>query len=102
MQLATTQALARYWASDYDWGKVEAKLNSYPNYLTEIEGLDIHFIHVRSQHEDALPVIVTHGWPGSVTEQLKIIGMSQRIRTLPIAPDMRLRPAWSGTDDRHT
>ena len=73
VQLGTTQALARYWASDYDWRKVEARLNSLPNYLTEIDGLDIHFIHVRSQHEDALPVIVTHGWPGSIIEQLKIV-----------------------------
>jgi pimeloyl-ACP methyl ester carboxylesterase len=73
VQLATTQALARYWASDYDWRKVEARLNSFPNYLTEIDGLDIHFIHVRSQHENALPVVVTHGWPGSIIEQLKII-----------------------------
>jgi pimeloyl-ACP methyl ester carboxylesterase len=73
VQLATTQALARYWSSDYDWRKVEARLNSYPNYLTEIDGLDIHFIHVRSQHVDALPVIVTHGWPGSIIEQLKIV-----------------------------
>src|ERR1700675_3560338 len=73
VQLATTQALARYWATDYDWRKVEAKLNALPNFITEIDGLDIHFIHVRSQHEDALPLIVTHGWPGSIIEQLKII-----------------------------
>ncbi|WP_392675896.1 epoxide hydrolase family protein [Streptomyces sp. LN785] len=72
-QLATVQKLARYWAKEYDWRKVEAKLNSYPQFITEIDGLDIHFIHVRSKHEDALPVIVTHGWPGSVVEQLKII-----------------------------
>ena len=74
MQLATTQALARYWATDYDWRKVEAKLNALPNFITEIDGLDIHFIHVRSKHQNALPVIVTHGWPGSIIEQLKIIG----------------------------
>jgi pimeloyl-ACP methyl ester carboxylesterase len=74
VQLATTQALARYWATDYDWRKVEAKLNALPNFLTEIDGLDIHFIHVRSKHSNALPVIVTHGWPGSIIEQLKIIG----------------------------
>ncbi|HSZ59599.1 MAG TPA: epoxide hydrolase [Tepidisphaeraceae bacterium] len=74
VQLATTQALARYWATDYDWRKVEAKLNALPNFITEIDGLDIHFIHVRSRHENALPLIVTHGWPGSVIEQLKIIG----------------------------
>jgi pimeloyl-ACP methyl ester carboxylesterase len=73
VQLATTQALARYWATEYDWRKVEAKLNSLPNFITEIDGLDIHFIHVRSKHENALPLIVTHGWPGSVVEQLKIV-----------------------------
>jgi len=73
VQLATTQALARYWATDYDWRKCEAKLQSLPNFLTEIDGLDIHFIHVRSKHENALPLIVTHGWPGSITEQMKII-----------------------------
>ncbi|MET7790509.1 epoxide hydrolase family protein [Streptomyces sp900116325] len=72
-QLATIQELARYWAKEYDWRKVEAKLNSYPQFITEIDGLDIHFIHVRSKHENALPVIVTHGWPGSIIEQLKII-----------------------------
>ncbi len=73
VQLATTQALARYWATDYDWRKCEAKLNALPQFMTEIDGLDIHFIHVRSKHENALPLIVTHGWPGSVIEQLKII-----------------------------
>ena len=73
VQLATTQALARYWASDYDWRKCEAKLNALPQFITEIDGLDIHFIHVRSKHENALPLIVTHGWPGSIVEQLKII-----------------------------
>jgi pimeloyl-ACP methyl ester carboxylesterase len=71
--LATMQKLARYWTTEYDWRNVEAKLNSYPNFITEIDGLDIHFIHVRSKHENALPVIVTHGWPGSVIEQLKIV-----------------------------
>src|SRR5438270_9551393 len=71
--LATMQELARYWATDYDWSGCEAKLNGLPNFITEIDGLDIHFIHVRSGHEDALPLIVTHGWPGSVIEQLKII-----------------------------
>lgn len=74
VQLATIQALARYWLTEYDWRKCEAKLNSLPQYITEIDGLDIHFIHVRSKHEDALPLIVLHGWPGSVIEQLKIIG----------------------------
>jgi pimeloyl-ACP methyl ester carboxylesterase len=73
VQLATIQALARYWATDYDWRKVEARLNALPNFTTEIDGLDIHFIHVRSKHENALPVIVTHGWPGSIIEQLKIV-----------------------------
>ena len=73
VQLATTQALARYWATDYDWRKVEAQLNALPQFITEIDGLDIHFIHVRSKHEAALPLIVTHGWPGSIVEQLKII-----------------------------
>ena len=73
VQLATLQKLASYWATDYDWRKGEAKLNAYPQFITEIDGLDIHFIHVRSKHENALPLIVTHGWPGSVFEQLKII-----------------------------
>ena len=73
VQLATTQALARYWATEYDWRKIEAKLNALPQFITEIDGLDIHFIHVRSKHENALPLIVTHGWPGSITEQMKII-----------------------------
>jgi pimeloyl-ACP methyl ester carboxylesterase len=71
--LETMQELARYWGTDYDWRKCEAKLNALPNFLTEIDGLDIHFIHVRSQHENALPLIITHGWPGSIIEQLKII-----------------------------
>ena len=71
--LETIQELARYWGTDYDWGKCETKLNALPNFITEIDGLDIHFIHVRSQHEQALPLIVTHGWPGSIIEQLKII-----------------------------
>jgi pimeloyl-ACP methyl ester carboxylesterase len=73
VRLATIQELARYWATEYDWRKVEAKLNALPNFITEIDGLDIHFIHVRSKHEGALPLIVTHGWPGSIIEQLKII-----------------------------
>jgi pimeloyl-ACP methyl ester carboxylesterase len=71
--LAMIQELARYWATDYDWRKVEAKLNALPQFMTEIDGLDIHFIHVRSKHENALPLIVNHGWPGSIIEQLKII-----------------------------
>src|SRR3954466_10284661 len=73
MPLATMQELARYWSTEHDWGRCEARLNTLPNFLTEIDGLDIHFIHVRSRHEDALPLIVTHGWPGSIVEQLKII-----------------------------
>jgi pimeloyl-ACP methyl ester carboxylesterase len=73
VQLATMQKLARYWASEYDWRKCEAKLNALPNFMTRIDGLDIHFIHVRSKHKNALPLIVTHGWPGSVVEQLKLI-----------------------------
>ena len=73
VQLATIQTLAHYWATEYDWRKCEAKIKSYPNFITEIDGLDIHFIHVRSKHENALPVIINHGWPGSVVEQLKII-----------------------------
>ena len=73
VQLATMEKLARYWGTNYDWRKAEAQLNALPNFMTEIDGLDIHFIHVRSQHENALPLIVTHGWPGSIIEQLKII-----------------------------
>jgi pimeloyl-ACP methyl ester carboxylesterase len=73
VQLATMQELARRWATDYDWRKVESRLNALPQFLTEIDGVDIHFIHVRSKHDDALPIIVTHGWPGSIIEQLKII-----------------------------
>jgi pimeloyl-ACP methyl ester carboxylesterase len=71
--LATLQALADYWAHDYDWRRCEARINSYPNFISEIDGLDIHFLHIRSKHENALPIIVCHGWPGSVVEQLKII-----------------------------
>ena len=71
--LALIQKLARHWATDYDWRTVEAELNALPQFVTEIDGLDIHFIHVRSPHEDALPLIVNHGWPGSIIEQLKII-----------------------------
>lgn len=73
VQLATIQKLANYWSTSYDWRKAEAKLNSFPNFITHIDGLDIHFIHVRSKHPNALPLIVTHGWPGSIIEQLKII-----------------------------
>jgi hypothetical protein len=73
VQLSTMRDLARHWASNYDWRKIEARLNAVPNFITEIDGLDIHFIHVRSKHENALPVIVTHGWPGSIIEQMKIV-----------------------------
>ena len=74
VQLATMQELARYWTTEYDWRKAEAKLNALPQFITEIDGVDIHFIHVRSQHEDALPLIMTHGWPGSVIELLETVG----------------------------
>ena len=74
VQLATMEKLVRYWGSDYDFGRVEQRLNAFPQFLTEIDGLDIHFIHVRSQHENALPLIITHGWPGSVVEMLNVIG----------------------------
>jgi pimeloyl-ACP methyl ester carboxylesterase len=73
VQLATIQKLARYWGTDYGWRPCEAKLNAVPNFVTEIDGLDIHFIHVRSKHENALPLIITHGWPGSIIEQMKLI-----------------------------
>jgi len=74
VQLATIQELARYWKTDYDWRRAEAKLNALPQFTTEIDGVDIHFIHVKSQHEDALPLIMTHGWPGSVIELLEAVG----------------------------
>jgi pimeloyl-ACP methyl ester carboxylesterase len=73
-QLAAMRELARYWATDYDWRKCEAKLNALPQFITEVDGLDIHFIHIRSKHANAMPLVVTHGWPGSIIEQLKIIG----------------------------
>jgi len=73
VQLVTMQRLARYWATEYDWRKCEARLNAQPQFITEIDGLDIHFIHVRSKHDNALPLIVTHGWPGSIIKQMKII-----------------------------
>src|ERR671915_293651 len=75
VQLATIQALARYWETEYDWRTCEARLNAYPQFITEIDGLDIHFVHVRSKHEDALPIIVCHGWPGSFIEQMKIVDL---------------------------
>ena len=87
VQLATIQALARYWATEYDWRKIEAKLNALPQFITEIDGLDIHFIHVRSKHDNALPLIVTHGWPGSIIEQLKIVDpLTESHRTWREAP----------------
>src|SRR6266571_4243756 len=73
VRLATVQNLAAYWGKEHDWRKCEAKLKALPHFITEIDGLDIHFIHVRSKHDNALPMIVTHGWPGSVIEQMKII-----------------------------
>jgi pimeloyl-ACP methyl ester carboxylesterase len=74
VQLATMQALAKYWATNYDWRKVEARLNALPQFITTIDGVDIHFIHVRSKYKNALPIIITHGWPGSIIEQMKVIG----------------------------
>ena len=74
VSLATTRALAEYWASDYDFGRIEARLNALPQFMTEIDGVEIHFIHVRSRHENALPLIMTHGWPGSVIELLETVG----------------------------
>ena len=74
VQLATMEALIRYWGTEYDLRRVETRLNELPQFVTEIDGLDIHFIHVRSPHEDALPLIITHGWPGSVVEMLHVIG----------------------------
>src|SRR5437867_5668106 len=74
VQLATIQALARYWMTDYDLGRVEARLNALPQFTTEIDGVNIHFIHVRSPHENALPLIMTHGWPGSVMEMIDSVG----------------------------
>jgi hypothetical protein len=73
VQLATIQALARYWAGEYDWRRCEAELNALPQFMTEIDGEEVHFIHVKSQHEDALPLIITHGWPGSVIEMREVI-----------------------------
>ena len=74
VQLATLRALAEYWATEHDWRACEAKLNALPQFKTEIDGVDIHFIHVKSQHEEALPLIITHGWPGSVIELLGVVG----------------------------
>lgn len=73
VQLETIQELARYWANEYDWRKIESRINSFPHFITEIDGLDFHFIHVRSKHEDAMPILIAHGWPGSIIEQMKLI-----------------------------
>jgi hypothetical protein len=82
VQLATLQALAAYWTTDYDWRRCEAMLNKLPQFTTDIDGLEIHFIHAKSQHEGALPLIITHGWPGSVIEMLGVIGpLTDRRRT---------------------
>jgi hypothetical protein len=83
VQLATMRALARYWGTEYDWRKVEGRLNACPQFITEIDGLDIHFIHVRSKHENALPLIVAHGWPGSIIEQLKMGPLTDTTRIGP-------------------
>jgi pimeloyl-ACP methyl ester carboxylesterase len=115
VQLATMQALARYWGTEYDWRKCEARLNALPQFITEIDGLDIHFIHVRSKHENALPLIVTHGWPGSVVEQLKLVdpltnptahGASAADAFHVVIPSMpgygfSGRPATTGWDEAH-
>jgi hypothetical protein len=99
--------LAQYWAEEYDWRRVEARLNALPQFITEIDGLDIHFIHVRSKHENALPLIVTHGWPGSIIEQLKIIDplnglASKDLSSVPFAPGVRfegpLMPKLAGRE----
>ena len=102
------QDLARYWATEYDWRKCEARLNAVPNFITEIDGLDIHFIHVRSKHEDALPLVVCHGWPGSIVEQLKIIGpltdpdraRRERVGRLPRGDPVDARVRVLGQADR--
>jgi hypothetical protein len=93
VQLATIQDLATYWGTEYDWRKCEAKLNALPQFVTEIDGLGIHFIHVRSRHAGALPLIITHGWPGSVIELLEVVGpLTDRPHT---AETPRTRSTWS-------
>ena len=92
VQLATMEALVRYWGTEYDLRRIEARLNALPQFLTEIDGLDIHFIHVKSGHEDALPVILIHGWPGSVVEMLSVVGRSPNRRHTAAAP--RTRSTW--------
>jgi hypothetical protein len=104
VRLAMMQELARYWATDYDWRKCEAKLNDLPQFTTEIDGLDIHFIHVRSRYQDALPLIVTHGWPGSIIEQLKIIEPLTNPEThgasAQDAPTSSIKPRAAGPSGR--
>jgi hypothetical protein len=73
VQLRTIQELARYWANEYDWRQIESRINSYQHFMTEIDGLDFHFIHVRSKHDNAMPILIAHGWPGSIIEQIKLI-----------------------------
>ena len=93
VQLAAIQALARYWETEYDFGRLEARLSGLPQFMTEIDGLDIHFIHVRSPHENALPLLITHGWPGSIVEMLNVIDpLTTRPRT---AAARRTRSTWS-------
>ena len=94
VQLATLQELARYWTSEYDWRKCEARLNALPQFTTEIDGVEIHFIHVRSRHENALPLIMTHGWPGSVIELLETVGpLTDPTATAAAAPP-RTHSTW--------
>ena len=101
------QALADYWATDYDWRKFEERFAALPHFITEIDGVDIHFIHVRSEHDDALPLIVTHGWPGSIVEQLKIIEPltdptahgGERGRRVPSGDPVAARPRVLGQAD---
>jgi hypothetical protein len=88
VQSATMQELARYWATDYDFRRFEARLNALPQFLTEIDGLDIHFLHVRSPHEHALPLIITHGWPGSVIEMLNVVGPLSDPTAMAATPPM--------------
>ena len=94
VRLAMMQGLARYWATGHDWRRCEATLNALPNFITEIDGLDIHFLHVRSQHQNALPLIVTHGWPGSIIEQLKIIEPLTNPTAYGASADELRVPTW--------
>jgi hypothetical protein len=103
--LATIQDLARYWGTGYDWRQFEAKFNAFPQFTTEIDGTDIHFIHVRSKHENALPMIMTHGWPGSLVELLKAIGPltdPQRMEERPRTPSISFVHICRVTDFRRT